>query len=462
MRDMTQGSAVRHVVTFAIPMVLGSIFQQLYNAADSVIVGQYVGPDALAAVGTSFPAMFLIISAVMGLTIGIQVIVSQLYGAGEHEELKRTFSTSLITLIGMVLVASVVGYYATEPLLRLINTPEAILPDAAAYMRIMFIGLIFQFMYNLYTSMLRGIGDSKTPLYFLIFSSILNVGLDLYFILVLKMGVSGAAIATIIAQGVAAALCILYTYYKVPLLRLTRADICFDKEIFVRILRFGIPTAIQQSVISLGMMAVVGLVNSFGTVTMAAYTAGNKVESFVAMPIMNIGNALSTFVGQNTGAGKSDRVRTGYRAVLKISIAISLAMSLLIIPFSKYLIMIFIRASEAEVIAIGAEYLSTMFLFYTLQAVMFCMGGFFRGVGDMKTALIISLLALAGRVTSAYLMAQVSFIGYRAIWLSMPVGWIIASLFGLYVYKSNRWTRFAVVKKPSPDDEPEIILDTNF
>lgn len=442
MRDMTTGSPVKHVLTFAMPMMLASIFQQLYNTVDSIIVGRFVGPNALAAVGAAFPAMFFAMSFILGITIGVQIIISQLFGAGDHERLKATFATSLISLMVMVVIAGVVGQLITVPLLEAINTPPEILVDSADYLSVIFKGIIFMFIYNLYTSMLRGVGDSKTPLYFLIISSILNIVLDLVFVLYFNMGVKGVAIATVISQAVSSVLCVVYTYYRVPLFKLAREDLRFDMEIFKTIIKFGIPSAVQQSIASVGSMLVQGLVNSFGASAMAAFAAGNKVESFFMMPLINISNAMSTFIGQNTGAGELDRVRSGFKRVTIVNMAITGALCVLAVGFPTQLMQIFIDASETEVISLGVLYLSTLFMFYVLQALMFSMMGFFRGVGDMGVSLAMSMTSLFVRISVAYALA--GSIGYLTISISQPIAWTVALVLAFVAYKSNRWTRFNV------------------
>lgn len=451
MRDMTKGDPVRHVLVFAMPMILASIFQQMYNAVDSIIVGRYVGANALAAVGAAFPAMFFAMSFIMGITIGVQIIISQLFGAGEHGKLKTTFGTSLVALTIMVIVASVLGHFVTVPLLKLINTPPEILADASTYLDIIFKGLIFMFVYNLYTSMLRGIGDSRTPLYFLILASLLNIVLDYVFVVNYNMKVAGVAYATVIAQAVSAVCCVAYTYYRIPLFKLGLSDLRIDWPTLQQIFRFGIPSAIQQSIASVGSMFVQGLVNSFGTTAAAAFAAGNKIESFFVMIPMNVSNAMSTYIGQNTGAGEIERVRTGFKKVTIINMVVTGLLSLIAVAFPNQLMEIFIDASEVGVIELGVIYLSTLFLFYSLQALMLSMAAFFRGVGDMRVALAMSMTALFVRITSAYLMAKP--LGYLTISLSQPIGWSMALLLAFFAYRSNRWTKFSVAR-PNAGQEP--------
>ncbi len=271
LKDMTSGSETKHIITFAIPMFIGNIFQQMYNMADAIVVGNFVGKDALAAVGTSFPITFFLIAMVMGLTMGSSIVISQYYGAKDMVKVKRAVSTTYISLLAAALIMSLIGVLISRPLLTLLRTPAEIINDSAAYLKIVFGGLTFMFLYNTLSAILRGLGDSKTPLYFLIISSLINIGLDVLFVAVYKMGVAGVAWATVISQGIASFLCLIYVYKKVEILRIHPKEMIFDKDIFAKSVKLGIPASIQQTVVSMGMMGIQGLVNSYGSITMAAY-----------------------------------------------------------------------------------------------------------------------------------------------------------------------------------------------
>lgn len=455
MKDMTQGNPVKEVLLFSVPMILASVFQQMYNAVDSIIVGQFVGANALAAVGAAFPAMFLAMSVLIGITMGVQIIISQLFGAGEHERMRATFATSIISLMILVVIASVIGYFASGTILELMNTPPEIIADSKAYLDEIFKGLIFMFLYNLYTSVLRGVGDSKTPLYFLIISSILNIVLDLVYVIQFGMGVRGVAVATVQSQAVSVILCIIYTNIHIPLFRLGLKDLRVDFGILRTVLRFGIPTAIQQSISAIGSMLVQGLVNSFGATAAAAFAAGNKVESFMMMPLINIANASSTYVAQNTGAGKLDRVRDGFKKVTVINVLITAAISIIPLTIPQYLMQIFISADETGVIEYGCLYLSTLFFFFFLQALMFSLSSFFRGVGDMNVSLAMSMIALFVRIGSAYALAKP--LGYLTISISQPIGWVCALALAFVAYRSGRWTRFSIAARENENQLQEEV-----
>ncbi len=446
-RDMTQGSAGKLILTFTLPMFIGNIFQQLYNMVDSIVVGRFVGPNALAAVGTSFPIIFLLVSLIMGLTMGSGIVISQFFGAQQHDKVRRAVSTALIFQMVCAFAMTGVGLVLSRPLLELLRTPPEIINDSAAYMRIFFGGLVFMFAYNVFSGILRALGDSKTPLYFLIVSTITNIVLNVYFVAHLGWGVPGVAWATLIAQAVSSILCIIYVYRKVPVLRFSREELVFDTDIFKTMVRIGIPTSIQQTIASVGMMAVQGLVNSFGAVTMAAYTAASRMDSFAMMPIMNFGMALSTFTGQNIGANKLDRVSEGLRATMKMAIIACLAVSVLVYLAGPHLIQIFIDAEQADVITRGVDYMRTVSLFYAVFSVLMIFNGLLRGAGDTMVPMFSVTASLAVRVVVAYWLASIPSIGYRGIWWSIPTGWTIASIIPVLRYLSGKWKAKAVVRQ---------------
>jgi putative MATE family efflux protein len=448
-QDMTKGSVARQIIIFAIPLFIGNIFQQLYNMVDAVVVGRFVGKNALAAVGTSFPAMFLLVALVMGLTMGASVVVSQLFGAGDLKKMRRALSTAFIFLLICALSLTLIGILAARSLLLLLKTPPEIIDDASIYLKIIFAGLLFMFLYNTIAAFLRALGDSRTPLYFLIISSLLNMGLDLLFVLRFKMGVAGVGWATVISQAVSVILCIIYIYKRVELLRLKPRDLIFDRELFALSVRLGIPASIQQTVVSFGMIAVQGLVNSFGSVTMAAYTAAARIDSIAMMPIMNLGLAVSTFTAQNIGAGNLERVRRGYRRTLAMVAACCVATSAVILLFGPKLIELFIDAREVEVIAQGNDYITVVSFFYILLGLLFVTNGVLRGSGDMIVSMASTIVNLTVRVIFAYFLSSRAEIGYHGIWWSIPIGWGCGFIVAYTRYRSGKWTVKAVVNSPS-------------
>ena len=457
---MTQGSEAKQIVLFTIPMLIGAVFQQAYNMVDSIVVGRFVGPNALAAVGTSFPIIFLLISMVMGLTVGSGVIISQFFGAKQNEQVRRAVSTAFIFQGAAAVVLSIVGMLLSRPLLQLLRTPPEIINDAAAYMQIYLMGLIFLFAYNSFAGFLRSLGDSKTPLYFLIISTLINIGLDIYFVATLGWGVRGVAWATLIAQAASSALCALYIYYRVPLLRLGRGEWIFDSIIFRTMLRIGIPSAIQQSVASMGFMAVQSLINSFGGATMAANTAAARLDSFALMPIMNLGMAVSTFTGQNIGAGRLDRVRKGLLVTLSLVALCAVTMSVLVYTFGPQLIQVFIKAEEVEVINRGVEYLKIVSMFYVLFGIMNVFNGVLRGAGDTLVPMYTIMVDLGVRVAVAYWLTTIPSISYRGVWWAIPIGWGVASLIPSIRFFSGGWKAKAVVRQQSVTVPAEIVPET--
>ncbi len=445
-QDMTKGSVLRQIVIFAIPLFIGNIFQQAYNLVDAVVVGRFVGKNALAAVGTSFPALFLLIALVMGLTMGASVVVSQLFGAGEIKKMRRAVSTTLIFLSICALSLTVIGLLVSRKLLMLLQTPPEILEEATVYLHITFAGLLFMFLYNIVASFMRALGDSRTPLYFLIISSLLNIGLDLLFVLRYNMGVAGVAWATVVAQAVSVVLSIVYIYWRVDLLKLYPQDIVFDWKIFVEAVRLGIPASIQQTVLSLGMVAVQGLVNSFGSVTIAAYTAACRIDSIAMMPIMNLGLAVSTFTAQNIGASELDRVRRGYRQTLAMVAASCVITTTIVLLYGPKLIQLFVDAREVEVIAQGNDYITVVSFFYIFMGLLFVTNGVLRGSGDMAVSMVSTIISLTARVIFAYLLSAKPEIGYRGLWWSIPIGWGFGFVVSYIRYRSGRWTEKGVVE----------------
>lgn len=447
LKDMTKGSAAKLILVFTIPMFIGNVFQQLYNMVDSVVVGRFVGPDALAAVGTSAPIIFFLISLVMGLTLGSGVIISQFFGAQQMGHVRRAASTALIfqTVCGLIL--SVVGFLLSRPLLLLLRTPPEIINDSVAYMRIYFCGLLFLFTYNTLSGILRALGDSKTPLYFLAISAVTNTILDVLFVARLGWGVAGVAWATLIAQALSSLLCVYYITRRVPMLQFSRAEFVFDREMFKMMAKIGIPSSIQQSVVSMGMMAVQGLINSFGGVTMAAYTAAARLDTFAMMPVQNFGMALSSFAGQNIGAGRLDRVHQGLRATLAMVVGVSLCVSVGVFMFGPQLIQIFVSAERVDVISRGVEYLKTVSIFYAVFSVMIVINGLLRGAGDTVITMATSLFDLGTRVVAAYWLVTMPGLGYRGIWWSIPIGWSVSAVIPVVRYLTGGWKAKVVVRQ---------------
>lgn len=452
MKDLTQGNETKAIILFALPMLLGNVFQQFYNMVDSFVVGRFVGTTALAAVGTSFPVMFLMIALVMGLTMGTMVIVAQFYGAKDNAKVRAAVDTGYIILFWSGLGMSIVGVLATGPILGLLKVPEEIRPEAATYLRIIFAGMLPMFGYNGIAAILRGLGDSKTPLYLLIAATLVNVVLDLLFVVAFGWGVAGVAWATVISQGLSF-LGGLVLLSKNELVRLSPKELRFDKEIFVQSVRIGLPSGIQQTLVAAGMMALSRIVNGFGAPTMAAFAAAGRLDSFAMMPAMNLSQAVSTFVGQNMGAGKTERVKRGHWSAILVGAGISLATSALVILGGRPLMGIF--TTDPAVIEIGRSYLFIVGLFYILFSTMFINNGVLRGAGDAMIPMLNTILALwVVRIPCAILFAGPLGMGSDGIWWSVPAGWLMGAVFSTIYYKSGRWKRKALVRGPRPGAAP--------
>jgi putative MATE family efflux protein len=450
MKDLTKGNEAKLILYFAIPMFIGNIFQQLYNTVDSFIVGRFLGKEALASVGLSFPVIFLLVSLIMGITMGSTILISQYYGAKDFESVKKSIDTAYIFLFVGSIAITILGLLFSGVILRILRTPPELMPQAKTYLNIIFAGIFSMFGYNSVSAILRGLGDSKTPVYFLVVSTIINTILDLVFVVVFKWGVAGAAWATVIAQACSFAFGIIYLNRTHDVIRFNLKTMKFDKNIFRLSVKIGLPTGVQQMLFSMGMMALQSIINPFGQDTIAAFTAGSRVDSFAAMPIMNFGAAISTFVGQNLGANKPERVKKGFIATLAMSSAVSVAAIIVLLTVGKYLVGFF--NSDPNVIKIGARYLAIISPFYITISIMFVTNGLLRGSGDTTVPMIISILTLwLIRVpVASYLSGR---IGSDGIWWSMPIGWTIGMLLTLGYYATGKWKGKVVAKRLVPDGE---------
>ena len=444
-RDMTTGSPGKTLLLFAIPMVLGNLFQQLYNIIDSIIVGNYVGADALAAVGASTTLVMLFVAIVTGLSIGGSVVIGQYYGAGSFEKVKSSVTTMLITAVGISLVLTAVGLMISGPVLKLMKTPDYLMEDAETYLDIYFMGFFFLFLYNALNAVYNALGDSKTPLVFLFFSSVLNVFLDVQFVTQFDMGVAGVAWATLIAQGVSAVLSLIWLTIRMKdILRIPGVKL-FDTGILKTICKMAIPSCLQQSIVSLGFVSVQALVNRYGGDFMAGYTAAIKIDSMAILPMVNVGNAVSNFTAQNIGAGKYERVGNGLKAGLLLSSAIAIAVSALLLVCGDVLVGLFVDSElNPEVIATGTQYLHVVGVCYVIMGAMNNVNGALRGAGDAKRTFINTLCNFGTRVVLAYGLAGA--IGPSVIWYSIPAGWLVALTMGIIRYRGGKWKQMKVVK----------------
>ncbi|MDF1575184.1 MAG: MATE family efflux transporter [Bacteroidales bacterium] len=456
MKDLTEGSVGKNILRFAMPMLVGHMFQQLYTFVDQIIVGRFLGKEALAAVGASFPVIFTLIALIIGIATGGTIVISQFYGAKNFTKVKRAIDTIFIVMGVFAVIMTVIGISFSEQIFRLIKLPEELLPMANTYLTIYVSGLVVFFGYNGVAAILRGLGDSITPLYFLVLSTILNIGLDLLFIVKLGWGIEGAAFATLIAQGTAFMVAVFYLNRNHELIRFNLREFSFDWDIFKQSLRIGLPTGVQQAFVALGMMALMRIVNGFGTDVVAGYTAAGRLDSLAVIPSMVFSHALATFVGQNIGAGKIDRVKKGLARTLLMSSATALVITILVIIFKYPLMNLFTR--DQAVIDIGGRYLTIVTSFYLLFTGMFTYGGVMRGAGDTLIPMFLTIFSLwIIRIPAAVFLSQESIqifglsikgagLGATGIWWSIPSGWGIGLLLSVIYYRTGRWKTRTVVK----------------
>lgn len=431
---MTVGGITSTLLRFTLPMMLGSLMQQCYNIADTLIVGRCIGPEALAAVGSAYSLMVFLTSVLLGLAMGSGTVFSLQFGAGNFRGLRRSIYVSLVLIGCVTAVLTAAAFLLTDPILRLLQVPSEIYSMLRIYLLIIFGGIPLTFLYNFYAALLRAVGDSVTPLCFLGISVVLNIGLDLLFILVFDMGVGGAALATVMAQGVSAIGLMLYVLGRRPELRLRKEDMHFDRVSVKEIVSFSSLTCVQQSVMNFGILMVQGLVNSFGTAVMAAFAAAVKIDSFAYMPVQEFGNAFSTFVAQNFGAGKQARIRRGVRSALVTSVLFSLAVSVAVFLLARPLMLIFVRAEETEIIRIGVQYLRIEGVFYFGIGILFLLYGYYRAIRMPGMSVVLTVLSLGTRVVLAYALAAIPSVGVTGIWWSIPIGWALADAVGIIYY----------------------------
>lgn len=446
MKDLTNGPEGRVILRFAIPMVIGNIFQQLYNVVDSIIVGKVLGEQALAAVGASFPIFYTLIAFVIGIGSGATVVISQYFGAKKYEEVRKAIGTIYIFIFIASLLLSTFGILYSKEIFTLLKVGEDVMPEAISYFTIYISGLVVFFGFNSTASILRGLGDSKTPLLFFSISTLANIGLDLLFILVFKWGIEGAAIATVVAQGGAFITAILVLNNRDHLIHFGWKTLVFDRFIFGQSARIGLPTGFQQAFVALGMMALIRIINNFDTPVLAAYTAASRIDALAAMPAMNLASALAAFVGQNLGAGRIDRIKKGLRATLFMTWAISFFVMAVVIFQGEALMSLF--SNNPEVIKHGHNYLIIISSFYPVFSTMFTMHGTLRGAGDTLIPMFITLISLwIVRIPLAAVLSNK--FGPSGIWWAIPFGWMIGLGGTFFWYLSGRWKNKGVTKKKS-------------
>lgn len=448
--DLTHGTPWKKIMRFALPLFMGNIIQQLYNTVDAAVAGHFIGSHALAAVGSNMPIMQMAIALFFGITMGASILISQNYGAKNYSELRHVVDTFMIFVYIASLIFTFFGLLASKTIHAFLKTPLEILPYSLSYLNIILVGMIALFGYNAVSAALRGTGDTKTPLLLLIVASILNVILDIVFVTVFNMGVEGLAWATVLAQAFSFIFGIIFINIKHPVISIHFRNAKFRLNVLKNILVIGLPSGIQGSFISLGMFVIQSLVNSFGYINMAGYNAAMRIEMFAILPAQNFGMSMATFMGQNVGAGKWDRVRTGVNSTILMTLVTCTSISAIIFFFSDYLLMLFTK--DAEVIAAGSRYLTIVSPFYMVAGYLFTMMSGIRGSGATFMPMLIAAFGQVFlRIPLAYFFVNMLKTP-DGIWIAVPISWISGSILSSIYYKSGKWKKYVRVKQANIED----------
>lgn len=441
--DMTTGDPKRLILSFALPLLAGNILQQLYNMVDSMVVGNFAarGTDALAAIGTAFPVIFMITSLFMGVGQGATIIISQYYGANDTRGVKRAVDTAYVFLFAVSIPVSIIGILISRPMLILMKAPPEILSMATTYMRIIFIGTLASFGYNINSGILQGLGDSKRPLLFLAISTVVNIVLDLVFVIVFHWDVAGVAWATIIAQLLSFLFGVYYINKKGDHFKISFKNLEFDREILKESIRIGVPAGAQNLLFSIASMALQGLINGYGSAFMAGFNGANKIDSFAFLPLVSFSAAVTTYVGQNVGAGRMDRVNKGVKSTLWLSTIISVAMAIIVVPLGGVFMRLFNQ--DPVVIDAGVQYLNRVLPFYFLLGAIFILNGALRGAGESFVPMIGSMISMwLARVPAAYILAH--YFGGANLYFSYPIGWVLGIIIAAGYYLKGPWREKAM------------------
>lgn len=431
--DLTEGKISRSLLLFALPMMAGNLLQQFYNIADTLIVGRVLGSNALAAVGSAYTLMTFLTSIFLGLSMGSGALFSIYKGKNDQNSLRSAIVHAFALIMAVTVLLNVLVYIGIDPILHFLRVPDEVWDGMKAYLLVIFAGIIATSLYNYFSCLLRALGNSTIPLVFLAVSAVLNIGLDLLFVVILPWGIRGAALATVIAQYVSGIGITLYVLLKCRDLLPSREDLQFNRQILGEIGNLSSMTCVQQSVMNFGILMVQGLVNSFGPVIMAAFAAAVKIDTFAYLPVQDFGNAYSTFIAQNYGAGKKDRIRKGTRESFLISFLFCIVISAVVCIFAAPLMRIFVSAKETAVIASGVRYLRIEGAFYCGIGCLFLLYGYYRAVKKPGMSVILTVISLGTRVALAYILS--AYIGETGIWMAIPIGWVFADITGLAYMK---------------------------
>lgn len=442
-KDMTNGAPFQLILKFSLPMLIGNVFQQIYFFADSIVVGKFVGKEGLAAVGATGALVFLIIGLSFGLSVGISVVIAQYFGAKEMHNVRKAFATATYLVLIVSILMGVIGFFSSRFLLELLKTPQEIIDQSDLFMKITFAGILGVTCYNGMASVLRALGDSITPLIFLAIACVLNVGLDILFVYVFHWGVPGAAIATILAQIVAAIGCIIYGMMKVKILRMPLKEFKPDREIMKKCIRLGVPIALQNAFVSISMVALQVVINSYGPLVVAANTAYSRIEALVIMPGMSVGAALASYTGQNIGAGKIDRAKQGYQAASRMIILFSLIMLPVVFFGGETVMRLFADKNAGEVVRVGANAIKITCFFYSGVGMIFITRNFLSGTGDIHIPMIMGFTEVVCRIAFALILPI--YFGVYGIWWATSLNWVITAMVGILRVAAGKWKSKAMI-----------------
>ena len=437
-QDLTKGPIIKSMLLFAVPMILGNLLQQCYNIADTFIVGRFLGSNALAAVGSSFTLMTFLTSILLGLCMGSGAYFSICFGERNEKALKEGLFASFLLIAGLTVILNVIVFALLDKIEFFLQVPKEVWPLMRSYLVIIFMGITATFFYNYFASLLRAVGNSIVPLVFLAVSAMLNIILDLWFVIGLNFGVGGAAAATVIAQYVSGIGIAIYTLVRFPELRIERSHCRIQLDCIKKIGSFSILTCIQQSVMNLGILMVQGLVNSFGGTVMAAFAAAVKIDAFAYMPVQDFGNAFSTFIAQNYGAKKYDRIRSGFKGAMAASFFFCIIVSAIVWIFARPLMLLFVDSSETAIIFEGVRYLHIEGAFYCGIGWLFLLYGLYRAMGKPEMSVVLTVISLGTRVVLAYILSAIPTISVVGIWWAVPIGWFLADCTGIIFYLSKK------------------------
>lgn len=436
--DLTEGNITRRLLLFSLPLMVGNLLQQLYNVADTLIVGRFLGADALAAVGSAYTLMVFLTSILLGLCMGSSAFFSMQFGKRDMERLKSGLFLAFLLIGVIAVVMNVLVFVGLDWIVRVLHAPDTVAPLMRQYLFYIFFGIMATFLYNFFANLLRAVGNSLVPLVFLAASAVLNIVLDLLFVLVCHWGVAGAAVATVVAQFASGIGIATYCLLRFPELRVQRRHMRWDRRIIREIAGLSVLTCVQQSVMNFGILMVQGLVNSFGKTVMAAFAAAVKIDSFAYMPVQDFGNAFSTFIAQNYGARDEERIRRGIKSAVGAALVFCVVISTAVCVLARPLMGLFIQPGETDIIAVGIGYLRIEASCYFGIGLLFLLYGFYRAVKRPGMSVVLTVISLGTRVALAYWLSAMPAVGVTGIWIAVPIGWALADLVGVGYYWKNK------------------------